>query len=338
MKKQFKFGSVLAGLMGLTLFGTTSADGLGVASASAREPVAADLANRDGELGAAAGAKTVVLANLGVKPDAVHAPAGAVDTATMSCPTGMVEVEGNYCPYLEQKCVRWHDPESKMRCADFEPGSSTCVGHSVHKHFCIDRFEYPNVAGQKPVVMKDWYEAKATCEGQGKRLCGDSEWTLACEGQERLPYPYGYARSSEACNIDKPHLDVDEHAMADASRRDAEVARLDQRSASGDHEACVSPFGAYDMTGNVDEWVVNEGGKPYKSGLKGGYWGPVRDRCRPMTIAHNELFEFYQIGFRCCGEAGGGAGAAGAAIPGPAHAGVTGNAGHAAQRAMLAGS
>ena len=58
------------------------------------------------------------------------------------------------------------------------------------------------------------------------------------------------------------------------------------------------------MTGNVDEWVVNEGGHPYKSGLKGGYWGPVRDRCRPMTVAHNELFEFYQIGFRCCGESG----------------------------------
>jgi sulfatase modifying factor 1 len=56
------------------------------------------------------------------------------------------------------------------------------------------------------------------------------------------------------------------------------------------------------MTGNVDEWVINETGKPYKSGLKGGYWGPVRDRCRPMTIAHNEEFAYYQIGFRCCGD------------------------------------
>ena len=64
----------------------------------------------------------------------------------------------------------------------------------------------------------------------------------------------------------------------------------------------MSPYGVYDMTGNVDEWVVNESGKPYKSGLKGGYWGPVRDRCRPMTTVHAEGFSFYQIGFRCCSD------------------------------------
>ncbi len=64
----------------------------------------------------------------------------------------------------------------------------------------------------------------------------------------------------------------------------------------------MSPYGVHDMTGNVDEWVVNESGHPYKSGLKGGYWGPVRDRCRPMTTAHNEDFAYYQIGFRCCSD------------------------------------
>ena len=84
--------------------------------------------------------------------------------------------------------------------------------------------------------------------------------------------------------------------------RDAEAKRLWQGEPSGSRASCVSPYGVFDMTGNVDEWVVNEEGKPYKSGLKGGYWGPVRDRCRPMTTAHNEDFLFYQIGFRCCGD------------------------------------
>ena len=225
-----------------------------------------------------------------------------------SCSKGMVEVEGDYCPFIEQKCLRWLDPETKMRCAEFAP-TEKCTGKTVHKKFCVDQYEWPNKPGEKPLIMKTWYQAKDACASTGKRLCGETEWTLACEGQERLPYPYGYARNSEACNIDKPHPDVDEKAIANPATREAEVARLWQGEPSGSREACVSPYGVHDMTGNVDEWVVNEGGKPYKSGLKGGYWGPVRDRCRPMTTAHNEEFSFYQIGFRCCSDVPAGAAA-----------------------------
>jgi sulfatase modifying factor 1 len=226
------------------------------------------------------------------------------------CAPGTVEVEGDYCPNVEQKCLRWLDPETQMRCAEFAP-TATCVGKTIRKHFCIDQYEYPNRVGERPIIMKTWYEARDACQAQGKRLCGDSEWTLACEGQERLSYPYGYERNAEACNIDKPHPDVNEAAIANPKTRDAEVTRLWQGEVSGARDACVSPFGVHDMTGNVDEWVVNEKGTPFKSGLKGGYWGPVRTRCRPMTTVHNEDFQFYQIGFRCCSEPG-----AAGAIPG----------------------
>lgn len=223
---------------------------------------------------------------------------------TGSCPEGMVEVEGDYCPNVEQKCLKWMDPEgtNPRRCTEFAP-TGPCQGKTTHKKFCIDRFEWPNKAGENPTIMKTWYEAADACKGVGKRLCGDSEWTLACEGQERLPYPYGHERNSQACNIDKSHPDVNEAAIANPATRAAEIQRLWQGEPSGSRESCVSPYGAFDMTGNVDEWVVNEGGMPYKSGLKGGYWGPVRDRCRPMTTAHNEQFSFYQIGFRCCQDA-----------------------------------
>ena len=241
-----------------------------------------------GPLNVSAGLKGGEMPDLGVSP---------------SCGEDQVEVDGDYCPALEQKCVRWMDPETTVprRCSEFAP-TGKCQGKTIKKHFCIDKYEYPNKVGEKPVVMKTWYEAADACKTQGKRLCGDSEWTLACEGQERLPYPYGYERNSQACNIDKPHPDVNEVAMANPRTRDAEVARLWQGENSGTRESCVSPFGAMDMTGNVDEWVINESGMPYKSGLKGGYWGPVRDRCRPMTTAHYEQFVFYQIGFRCCAD------------------------------------
>ena len=221
-----------------------------------------------------------------------------------ACGEGMAEVVGEYCSMVEQTCLRWVDPETKMRCAEFSD-DSRCVGSRTPKRFCMDRFEWPNQEGVKPVVMKTWYDAKNACQGAGKRLCTDSEWTLACEGSEMLAYPYGNQRDSTACNIDKSLPEPDEKAIGNPYTRDAEVARLDQRAASGEYAKCQSPYGVHDMTGNVDEWVANESGKPYQSGLKGGYWGPVRTRCRPMTTAHYEQFVFYQIGFRCCGDMAG---------------------------------
>src|SRR5205814_865081 len=96
----------------------------------------------------------------------------------------------------------------------------------LKKHFCIDKFEYPNKRGDKPIVMKTWLEAKALCNAAGKRLCGDSEWTLACEGTKQLPYPYGRKRDATKCNIDHRLPEVDANALLDPSRRDAEVQRL----------------------------------------------------------------------------------------------------------------
>jgi hypothetical protein len=226
-----------------------------------------------------------------------------------ACPPDQVEVEGDYCPYVEQRCKRWLDPATKLQCAEFEPETmgAKCLMKTEHKKFCIDRYEWPNRPGVLPQYMASWVEAKTTCEGIGKRLCSDTEWTLACEGPEHQPYPYakGYARDATACNIDKPYIWPHPEKVYDPRTSAAELARLDQREPSGARTACVSPYGVHDMTGNVDEWVVNvsQSGQPHMSGLKGGYWGPVRTRCRPMTTAHEETFRYYQIGFRCCGTA-----------------------------------
>ena len=67
--------------------------------------------------------------------------------------------------------------------------------------------------------------------------------------------------------------------------------------------SCRSGFGVFDMTGNVDEWVVSDEPPREKSkwaGLKGGAWGHVRSQCRPMTYSHEPEFTYYFVGFRCC--------------------------------------
>jgi hypothetical protein len=230
-------------------------------------------------------------------------------TLDQACPNDMVDVQGDYCPYVEQKCARWLDPATMLQCAEFEKPASAghCFMKTDHKHFCIDKYEWPNKVGEVPSSMASWKDAKASCEGIGKRLCSDTEWTLACEGPERHPYPYGdgYARDGSACNVDKPYVWPNPEKVYDPETSLQELARLDQREPSGSRASCVSPYGVHDMTGNVDEWVVNvsQFGQPHESGLKGGYWGPVRTRCRPMTTGHEATFRYYQTGFRCCGAA-----------------------------------
>jgi formylglycine-generating enzyme required for sulfatase activity len=215
------------------------------------------------------------------------------------CSEDMVEIEGEYCTVLSQKCLRKRKP---WQCAEFEK-ESVCEGAVLHKRYCIDRYEWPNRKGAMPAVMNSWYDARRLCESAGKRLCTMAEWTLACEGPDRLPFPYGHVRDPAMCNFDKPSPMQDEYRLFNPSTQEAELARLDQREPSGHRETCKSPYGVYDMTGSVDEFVLNEYGVPYKSALKGGNWGEYRNACRPATLGHDEGFRYYQTGFRCCKDA-----------------------------------
>lgn len=228
--------------------------------------------------------------------------ASSANAMKASCPADMVEVIGEHCQVVEQICLEYIS-EHKDRCAKYR-NQVRCLGKSKKVSVCIDRYEYPNRAGEKPTVAITFNEATELCAAEGKRLCTSDEWTQACEGPEHSPYPYGFTRNRESCNHDKPYIIPNDSAYQDPETRASEVARVNQSEPSGSRAACVSSYGVFDMTGNVDEWVVNESGSvrgpEYESGLKGGYWGPVRNRCRPMTTDHNQWHHGYQIGFRCC--------------------------------------
>ena len=89
----------------------------------------------------------------------------------------------------------------------------------------------------------------------------------------------------------------------DETARDRETVRLYQGVRSGSLAGCRSPFGAFDMVGNVEEWVVTSRPQwPYRSSLKGGYWTKPWAGCRGTNERHGPQFRFYQMGFRCCAE------------------------------------
>ena len=233
------------------------------------------------------------------------------------CPLDMQLVETSYCPDIQRRCLEVeHEHTNHLDICHAFARAQRCHGARRNLSVCVDRYEYPNRAGAHPVWMLDWYEAQATCESKGKRLCSSTEWTAACEGPDHTPFPYGFDRDHRACNMDNFYIEPmrpGPHAQFFFYSKDKDVAfrelsRLDQSVASGSMEGCKSGFGVYDLTGNMDEWVVSDEPPRDKSrwaGLKGGAWGHVRSQCRPMTTSHEPEFRYYFVGFRCCRDVAG---------------------------------
>ncbi|MFN7135894.1 MAG: SUMF1/EgtB/PvdO family nonheme iron enzyme, partial [Myxococcales bacterium] len=215
-------------------------------------------------------------------------------------------VDGEYCSEVEHKCKKsWFDKSNKKTvCEEFEP-TATCVGHKTKKRYCIDTYEWPNKKGERPEVMNRFHQAQIKCAAVGKRMCTESEWTLACEGPEMKPFPYGYVRDTTKCNGDHPW---DQPNMKKVAKRDPdELARLWRGVRSGSQPACVSDYGVADLPGNADEVVASEQEKghraKYDSIHTGGPWYKgVRNQCRPKIYTHDEDFYYYFLSFRCCAE------------------------------------
>ena len=80
----------------------------------------------------------------------------------------------------------------------------------------------------------------------------------------------------------------------------------DRRERADARPECVSPFGVYNLAGNMDESVLREGKAhvdPFRNALKGGWWMAARNRCRPATTAHDDYYKDIQVGTRCCSAA-----------------------------------
>ncbi|MFT3770837.1 MAG: SUMF1/EgtB/PvdO family nonheme iron enzyme [Minicystis sp.] len=241
---------------------------------------------------------------------------------TDGCPAGMVRVEGEYCPAVMQDCLEHHQEYKdhadqknvSERCLRYAEPSRCVLNKRKHLSFCMDRFEYPNKVGELPRVLISWTHAVATCKAEGKRLCTEDEFNFACEGPDILPYVYGYVRDPKKCSIDKEYRYPDHSKVLPEYDEcltlpwcKTELARLDQRLPIGASLTCVSWAGIYDLNGNANEWVEIPGQKPpNRSGLKGGWWGPVRGRCRPTVTFHKESDYGYEQGFRCCADAASG--------------------------------
>lgn len=192
-----------------------------------------------------------------------------------------------------------------------QPMPTPCPGDMAFvASFCMDLYEAPNQAGAEPLVMQSAVDAEAYCASIGKRLCTEDEWDIACEGPNQSIYPYGDAHIDGECNDYKTWKAPNEGVLNTWPSQAAqdEVDKLYQAEPSGSLPGCVSGYGVFDLTGNVEEWVVRT--KPhvnnYPHVMKGCYWsgcyGGSKPKCSSTNPAHADGFKYYETGFRCCAD------------------------------------
>ncbi len=105
------------------------------------------------------------------------------------------------------------------------------TGHPAPAYWDDPRLSKP----EQPVVGVNWYDSNAFCEWRGKRLPTEAEWERAAKGPSGDGhYPWGHTLDDTKANYGQ---------------------NVGMTTAVDSYPSGVSGYGAYNMAGNVFEWV-----------------------------------------------------------------------------------
>lgn len=116
-----------------------------------------------------------------------------------------------------------------------------CVKSGVCSRPLNEKYYSPEYADY-PVVNVNWFDAHTFCtwNDPNGRLLTEAEWEKAARGGDERPYPWGEVIDCSYANF----------------KYESEYCVGDLKPV-GSYESSKSPFGVYDMAGNVWEWVAD---------------------------------------------------------------------------------
>jgi formylglycine-generating enzyme required for sulfatase activity len=145
----------------------------------------------------------------------------------------------------------------------------------------------PASDGDLPVIGVGWDDANGYCRWAGKRLPTEQEWEKAARGTDGRKYPWGNAEPTAG--------------LANYNRGVCLLfcnVYAEKLKPVNSYKDGRSPYGIYNMAGNVWEWVEEKA-------IRGGGWTNGDNRLRSTSrLGYDPTYLINNfVGFRCAQDA-----------------------------------